>query len=31
MNATGNAAILALNDRLGFVWQSAWIQIGKAL
>jgi mycothiol synthase len=31
MNATGNAAILALNDRLGFVWQPAWIQMKKAL
>ncbi len=31
MNATGNEAILALNDRLGFVWQPAWIQMKRSL
>ena len=31
MNATGNEAILALNDRLGFAWQPAWIQMWKSL
>lgn len=31
MNATGNGSILALNNKLGFVWQPAWIQMRKSL